>query len=148
MGGAHENGDTTVGHSCGATPHKHPVNSRAVRSAHATKVSPPPSHTPIYINPSSPPTPPPLSSFNTLQLIKLICSYIPLEFQIQSKASMESMKMKLFAAVVVMLMAVSAVSNVAAQEAPAPAPGPSSAASVYVPAALISLISLSFGLLF
>ncbi|CAH1441757.1 unnamed protein product [Lactuca virosa] len=110
MGGAHENGDTTVGHSCWATPHKHPVNSRAVWSAHATK--------------------------------------IPLEFQIQTKTSMESMKMKLFAAVVVMLMAVAAVSNVAAQEAPAPAPGPASAASVYVPAALISLISLSFGLLF
>ncbi|KAI3738576.1 hypothetical protein L2E82_28613 [Cichorium intybus] len=70
------------------------------------------------------------------------------KFGSQMSTAMESMKMKLFAAVVVMLMAVSAVSNVAAQEAPAPAPGPASAASVYVPAALISLLSLSFGFLF
>ncbi|KVH88905.1 hypothetical protein Ccrd_024724 [Cynara cardunculus var. scolymus] len=57
---------------------------------------------------------------------------------------MESMKMNLFAIVIVMLMAISAISNVAAQEAPAAAPGPASAASVYVPTALISLIAISF----
>ncbi|KAL8214376.1 hypothetical protein R6Q57_003825 [Mikania cordata] len=37
---------------------------------------------------------------------------------------MDSLKMKLFAAVVVMSMATAVVSNVAAQEAPAAAPGP------------------------
>ncbi|MFS7908129.1 putative arabinogalactan protein/12/13/14/21 [Helianthus anomalus] len=60
---------------------------------------------------------------------------------------MESMKMKLFAAVIVMLIA---VTNVAAQEAPAAAPGPASsaAASIFVPTAVASLIALSFGFLF
>ena len=55
---------------------------------------------------------------------------------------MESMKMKLFVALVVMLMV---VSNVAAQEAPAPAP--TSDASVFVPTAVASLVALSFGFL-
>ncbi|KAJ0624224.1 putative arabinogalactan protein/12/13/14/21 [Helianthus annuus] len=49
---------------------------------------------------------------------------------------MESMKMKLFAAVIVMLIA---VTNVAAQEAPAAAPGPASSASIFVPTAVASL---------
>ncbi|PWA98456.1 arabinogalactan peptide 13 [Artemisia annua] len=85
--GAHENGDTTVGHSCWAAPHKQPV-------------------------------------YNS------------------GSSTMESMKMKLFVALVVMLMA---ISNVAAQEAPAPAP--TSDASVFVPTAVASLVALSFGFL-
>ncbi|KAI3677020.1 hypothetical protein L1987_86638 [Smallanthus sonchifolius] len=57
---------------------------------------------------------------------------------------MESMKMKLFAAVAVMLMAVSAVS---AQDAPAAAPGPAmSDAGVFVPTAVASLVAIAFGL--
>lgn len=56
---------------------------------------------------------------------------------------MESMKMKLFAAVIVMSMA---VSNVAAQVAPAPAPA--SDATVFVPTVVASVVALSFGFLF
>nr|XP_043610700.1 arabinogalactan protein 12-like [Erigeron canadensis] len=61
---------------------------------------------------------------------------------------MASINMKLFAAVLVMLMTISTISNVAAQEAPAPAPGPTSDASVFVPTAVASLVALSFGFLF
>lgn len=50
--------------------------------------------------------------------------------------------MNLFAIVVVILMAVSAVT---AQEAPAPAP--TSNVGVFVPSAVASLIALSFGFL-
>lgn len=57
------------------------------------------------------------------------------------------MEMKLFAAVVVMLMAVSVVTNVSAQEAPAAAPGPASDAGVFLPTAVASLIAISFGFL-
>ncbi|PWA38041.1 arabinogalactan peptide 13 [Artemisia annua] len=53
--------------------------------------------------------------------------------------TMESMKMKLFVALVVMLMA---ISNVAAQEAPAPAP--TSDASVFVPTAIS--VSMTIGI--
>ncbi|XP_059628769.1 arabinogalactan protein 13-like [Cornus florida] len=58
---------------------------------------------------------------------------------------MEALKMKLFAAVVVMLMAVSAVQSVAAADAPAPSP--MSDATVFVPTAIASLAALAFGLL-
>lgn len=54
--------------------------------------------------------------------------------------------MNVFAVLVVMLMAVSAVSNVAAQVAPAPAPA--SDAATFVPAAIASVIAISFGFLF
>lgn len=55
--------------------------------------------------------------------------------------------MKLFIALVVMLMA---VSNVAAQEAPASAPGPAAvnAAGGFAPAAVASFVAVLFGLLF
>ncbi|XP_024990757.1 arabinogalactan protein 14-like [Cynara cardunculus var. scolymus] len=60
---------------------------------------------------------------------------------------MESMKLNFFAVVVVMLMAVSAVTNVTAQIAPAPPP--SSDAVAFVPtAAIASVIALSVGFLF
>ncbi|KAF5783692.1 putative arabinogalactan protein/13/14/21 [Helianthus annuus] len=58
---------------------------------------------------------------------------------------MESMNMKLFAAVMVMLMTVSVV---AAQEASAPAPAPASDAGVFVPTAVASLVALLMGFLF
>lgn len=54
--------------------------------------------------------------------------------------------MKLFVAVVMLLMAVSAVGNVAAAEAPAPSPV--SDATVFLPTAFASLAALAFGLLF
>ncbi|KAL8259830.1 hypothetical protein R6Q59_027783 [Mikania micrantha] len=108
MVGAHKNGDTTVGNSCWATPHQHPVNTRAVRSD----------------------------------------SGQPLTFFKNSKRPMDSLKMKLFAAVVVMLMAAAAVSNVAAQEAPAAAPGPASGASVFIPTVVASLMAICVGFLF
>ncbi|PWA83272.1 arabinogalactan peptide 13 [Artemisia annua] len=59
---------------------------------------------------------------------------------------MESMRMNLLVACIVMLMAVSAVSNVAAQEAPAPAP--TSDAATFVPTAVASIVALAFGFLF
>ncbi|GJX71897.1 gypsy type transposase [Tanacetum coccineum] len=57
---------------------------------------------------------------------------------------MESMRMNLLVACIVMLMAVSAVSNVAAQEAPAPAP--TSDAATFVPTAVASIVAFAFGL--
>ncbi|XP_076900039.1 F-box/FBD/LRR-repeat protein At1g13570-like [Bidens hawaiensis] len=70
----------------------------------------------------------------------------PVHLEIQQHAAMESMKMKLFAAVVVMLMA---VTNVAALEAPAAAPGPASAAAgVFVPTVVASVVAISLGFLF
>ncbi|KAK2979146.1 hypothetical protein RJ640_029304 [Escallonia rubra] len=59
---------------------------------------------------------------------------------------MEAAKMNLFVAVVMMLMALSAVQNVAAAEAPAPSP--TSDAAAFVPAALASVAAIAFGLLF
>ncbi|KAI3518790.1 hypothetical protein L1887_07604 [Cichorium endivia] len=61
--------------------------------------------------------------------------------------AMESMKLNLFVAVVVvMLMALSAVTNVAAQMAPAPAPA--SDAATVVPTAVASVVALSLAFLF
>jgi uncharacterized integral membrane protein len=51
--------------------------------------------------------------------------------------------MRVFLAIVVVLMAVSAVQNVAAAEAPAPSP--TSDATTFVPAVLASLVALAFG---
>lgn len=59
---------------------------------------------------------------------------------------MEAMKMRLFFALVVALMAVSAVQNVAAAEAPAPSP--TSDAASFVPAVFASFGALAMGLLF
>ncbi|XP_043691192.1 arabinogalactan protein 13-like [Telopea speciosissima] len=59
---------------------------------------------------------------------------------------MEVLKMRLFTAVVLMVLAVSAVQNVAAAEAPAPAPA--SDAAVFVPTVFASLAALAFGLFF
>ncbi|XP_059668200.1 arabinogalactan protein 13-like [Cornus florida] len=59
---------------------------------------------------------------------------------------MEALKMKLFVAAVLVLMAVSAVPNVAAAEAPAPSP--TSDATLFMPTALASLITFAFALLF
>ncbi|KAI5566900.1 hypothetical protein POPTR_013G057500v4 [Populus trichocarpa] len=56
---------------------------------------------------------------------------------------MEALKMRVFLAIVVVLMAVSAVQNVAAAEAPAPSP--TSDATTFVPAVLASLVALAFG---
>ncbi|XP_058212384.1 arabinogalactan protein 13-like [Rhododendron vialii] len=63
---------------------------------------------------------------------------------------MEAMKVKLFVAVVMMVVAVSAVQNVGAAPTPAhaPAPSPVSDAGVFVPTAFASLVALAFGLLF
>ena len=54
--------------------------------------------------------------------------------------------MRLLVAVTAVVMAASAVTNVAAAEAPAPSPA--SDATVFVPTALASLTALAFGLLF
>jgi hypothetical protein len=51
--------------------------------------------------------------------------------------------MRVFLAIVVVLMAVSAVQNVAAADAPAPSP--TSDANTFVPAVLASLVALAFG---
>ncbi|CAK9149885.1 unnamed protein product [Ilex paraguariensis] len=69
-----------------------------------------------------------------------------LQFKLVIPISMEAMKMKLFVAVVMMVMAVSAVQNVAAVEAPAPSP--TSDATIYVPTIVASLSAIAFGLLF
>ena len=59
---------------------------------------------------------------------------------------MEAMRMRLFFALVVAVMAVSAVQNVAAADAPAPSP--TSDATIFVPAVFASLGALAMGLLF
>ncbi|OAY41932.1 arabinogalactan protein 13-like [Manihot esculenta] len=59
---------------------------------------------------------------------------------------MEALKMRVFLAVVVVLMAVFAVQNVGAQEAPAPSPA--SDATVFVPAVFASVAAFAFGFLF
>jgi hypothetical protein len=59
---------------------------------------------------------------------------------------MEALKMRVFLAIMVVLMAVSAVQDVAAADAPAPSP--TSDATTFVPAAIASLVALAFGLLF
>ncbi|XP_065853183.1 arabinogalactan protein 13-like [Euphorbia lathyris] len=56
---------------------------------------------------------------------------------------MEALKMRVFMAIVVVLMAISAVS---AQESPAPSPA--SDATTFVPAAFASLVALAFGVFF
>ncbi|XVF06596.1 hypothetical protein REPUB_Repub06bG0062600 [Reevesia pubescens] len=59
---------------------------------------------------------------------------------------MEALRMRLFFAMVIVLMAVSAVQNVAAADAPAPSP--TSDATAFVPTVFASLVALAFGLLF
>lgn len=59
---------------------------------------------------------------------------------------MEALKMRLFFAMVVVLMAVSSVQNVAAADAPAPSP--TSDAIAFVPTVFASFVALAFGLLF
>ncbi|OMO55284.1 hypothetical protein COLO4_36083 [Corchorus olitorius] len=61
---------------------------------------------------------------------------------------MEALKMRLFFAMVIALMAVSAVQNVAASDAPAAAPGPASDATAFVPTVFGSLVALAIGLLY
>ncbi|KAF5735153.1 arabinogalactan peptide 13-like [Tripterygium wilfordii] len=59
---------------------------------------------------------------------------------------MDSMKMRVFMGIVVVLMATSAVQNVAAADSPAPSP--TSDATVFVPTMFASLAPLVFGLLY
>ncbi|KAJ6877310.1 arabinogalactan protein 13-like [Populus alba x Populus x berolinensis] len=56
---------------------------------------------------------------------------------------MEALKMRVFLAIVAVLVAVSAVQNVAAADAPAPSP--TSDATTFLPAVLASLVALAFG---
>ncbi|KAL5770327.1 hypothetical protein ACOSP7_014481 [Xanthoceras sorbifolium] len=56
------------------------------------------------------------------------------------------MKMRLFLAMVVMVMAVSGVQNVSAADSPAPSP--TSDASAFLPTFFASLAALAFGLFF
>ncbi|KAE8705150.1 Arabinogalactan peptide 12 [Hibiscus syriacus] len=58
---------------------------------------------------------------------------------------MEALRTRLFFAMVVVLMAVSAIQNVAAADAPAPSP--TSDATAFVPTVVASLVALAFGLL-
>ncbi|XP_039022525.1 arabinogalactan protein 14-like [Hibiscus syriacus] len=57
---------------------------------------------------------------------------------------MEALRMRLFFATVVVLMA--AIQNVAAADAPAPSP--TSDATTFVPTVVASLVALAFGLFF
>ncbi|KAI3902103.1 hypothetical protein MKW92_017198 [Papaver armeniacum] len=59
---------------------------------------------------------------------------------------MDAMKMRLFGAATVMIMAVTAVQNVAAADAPAP--GPSGDAAGLVPAIFASASAVAFALFF
>ncbi|KAI6670782.1 hypothetical protein NL676_005667 [Syzygium grande] len=56
---------------------------------------------------------------------------------------MEAMKMKLFVAMMVVLMAAATVQKAAAADAPAPSP--TSDATVFVPTFLASIAALAFG---
>lgn len=55
--------------------------------------------------------------------------------------------MRLFFALVIMLMATSTIQNVMAAEAPASAPSPTSDATAFVPTIFASLVALTFGVL-
>ncbi|XP_006413205.2 arabinogalactan peptide 13 [Eutrema salsugineum] len=59
---------------------------------------------------------------------------------------MEALKMKLFVAVLVAMIAFSAVQQAAAVEAPAPSP--TSDASLSIPALFATVVTLAFGFLF
>ncbi|KAI3841579.1 hypothetical protein MKW98_003031 [Papaver atlanticum] len=59
---------------------------------------------------------------------------------------MASMKMRVLVAVSALIMAASAVQNVAAADAPAPSP--TSDATAFVPAVVASLTAVAFGYLF
>ncbi|KAK4581453.1 hypothetical protein RGQ29_024907 [Quercus rubra] len=61
---------------------------------------------------------------------------------------MEAFRMRLFFALVIMLMATSTIQNVMAAEAPASAPSPTSDATAFVPTIFASLVALTFGVLF
>ncbi|XWS64855.1 hypothetical protein CRYUN_Cryun05aG0039800 [Craigia yunnanensis] len=58
---------------------------------------------------------------------------------------MEALRMTLFLAMVIVLMAVSAVQNVTAADAPAPSP--TSDATAFMPTVFASLVALAFGFL-
>ncbi|KAF8403980.1 hypothetical protein HHK36_012090 [Tetracentron sinense] len=77
----------------------------------------------------------------------VIESFFLVSHRQKKTAEMEASKMRLFTAVVMMIMAVSAVQNVEAAEAPAPSPT-SDAAVLFIPTAFASLMALAFGLLF
>ncbi|XP_022719964.1 arabinogalactan peptide 12-like [Durio zibethinus] len=59
---------------------------------------------------------------------------------------MEALRMRLIFTVMIVLMALSALQNVAATDAPAPSP--TSDATAFVPTLVTSLLALAFGLLF
>ncbi|ESQ54658.1 hypothetical protein EUTSA_v10027232mg, partial [Eutrema salsugineum] len=64
----------------------------------------------------------------------------------QDYSPMEALKMKLFVAVLVAMIAFSAVQQAAAVEAPAPSP--TSDASLSIPALFATVVTLAFGFLF
>ncbi|XP_027175318.1 arabinogalactan protein 12-like [Coffea eugenioides] len=61
---------------------------------------------------------------------------------------MEAMKVFLVAVMLMMVMASSAVQNVAASEGPSPAPSPASDASLFPPTLFASVAALAMALLF
>jgi Na+-translocating ferredoxin:NAD+ oxidoreductase RnfA subunit len=64
----------------------------------------------------------------------------------KEKSTMESFKMGLFFAVMIVLMAALATQNAAATDAPAPSP--TSDATLFAPTMFASLAALAFGFLF
>ncbi|XVF30808.1 hypothetical protein REPUB_Repub16aG0090400 [Reevesia pubescens] len=65
----------------------------------------------------------------------------------ETTSTMEALRMRLFFAMVIVLMAVSTVQNVSAADAPAPSPT-SDATITFVPTVFASLVALAFALLF
>ncbi|XP_065857447.1 arabinogalactan protein 13-like [Euphorbia lathyris] len=59
---------------------------------------------------------------------------------------MEAMKMNLFAVLIVMIMAFSAIESASAAEAPAPSP--TSDATAFIPTFIASIVALAFGFFF
>ncbi|KAL5720485.1 hypothetical protein ACHQM5_013152 [Ranunculus cassubicifolius] len=60
---------------------------------------------------------------------------------------MDSLKMRVFVALMVALMAVSSLQIASAADSPAPSPGPSSDATSFVPAVFASFAAIAFGFL-
>ncbi|TYI02475.1 hypothetical protein ES332_A11G270000v1 [Gossypium tomentosum] len=85
--------------------------------------------------------PPPINACLNFRFLTFATKFTEILHQ-----QMEVLRMRLFLAMMVVLMAMSAVQYVAAADATAPTP--TSDATAFVPTAFASLVALAFGLLF
>ncbi|KAI3747191.1 hypothetical protein L6452_09642 [Arctium lappa] len=141
--GAHEKASKALATAVIVNNNKHPVTKLLLSSPHPTPcelnlLACGPPFSP-YIYP--PPSPSPKT---THSIIPSYLHIVSIAFYYSLEA-MESMKLKFFAAVLVIFMA---VTSVAAQMAPAPPPTSDAVAFVPIAAIASSIVAISFGFLF